>query len=353
MEKSPHDKSSPETANPPNGLERTLEKLSGYLKLFWGVRIQLLKINAVVAVVTLLILFFVVSPYYESTITILPDYGNKSSLAGLSGLASSLASSVVDLGQASPNEIFEDIVHSDAVLRPVIYAKYKTQEFKDSVNLIQYFDVGPPSGIPSEKREEGVYRKFFKRFTKGNLETNVTGLTKILTVTVTMPESELSADVANNIAANLDEYVRTQKRSYASYQVFYVEKRLDQLKDSLTREEERLENFQLQNRVIEQSPQLLLEQTRLTRNVQILSEAYVQLSGQLELTKLDEIKDTPAVNVKEDATDPVIKAGPLRLLILIIVMSFSSIASCSFYIYQKKIEHSWKIVKDSFRNPKT
>jgi len=351
MEKSPHDKASPETANPPNGLERTVQKLGGYLQLFWRVRIQLLKINAIVLVLAVIVLLFVIRRWYDSTITILPDYGNKSQLAGLSGLASTLASA--DLGQASPNEIFEDIIYSDAVLRPVIYAKYKTEEYKDSVDLIQYFDISPPSGIPSEKREEGLYRKFYRKFTKGHLETNVTGLTKILTITVTMPESQLSADVANNIAAHLDEYVRTQKKSYASYQVFYIEKRLDQLKDSLIRGEENLKNFQLQNRVLEQSPELLLEQNRLTRNVQILNEAYIQLSGQLELTKLDEIKDTPVVNVKEVATDPVIKTGPLRTLILFIVIVLSLFGSCAYIVYQDRLSIYWNVFIGSLRGTKS
>ncbi len=58
-------------------------------------------------------------------------------------------------------------------------------------------------------------------------------MTKILNVTVTMPEAQLSADVANKLVESLDLYIRTQRKSYATEQSFYLEKRTSQIKDSL------------------------------------------------------------------------------------------------------------------------
>ena len=40
-----------------------------------------------------------------------------------------------------------------------------------------------------------------------------------------MPEAQLSADVANKLAESLDLYIRTQRKSYATEQSFYLEKR--------------------------------------------------------------------------------------------------------------------------------
>ena len=33
-------------------------------------------------------------------------------------------------------------------MKPVIYKKYLTKEYKDSVNLIQYFDINPDKSLP-------------------------------------------------------------------------------------------------------------------------------------------------------------------------------------------------------------
>ena len=135
-----------------------------------------------------------------------------------------------------------------------------------------------------------------------------------------MPESKLSAEVANKIAESLDLYVRTKRKTYASEQRFYLEKRTAQLKDSLTFAEERLKSFREQNRVVLQSPRLLLDQGRLMREVEILNAVYLELNKQLEIAKIDDIRETPIVNIKEWAKDPVIKTGPKRLQTFIMFM---------------------------------
>jgi uncharacterized protein involved in exopolysaccharide biosynthesis len=328
-------------------MEETINKIGYYLRLLWQERKVIAIVNGIVFAISVLILIFVVRPYYESTITILPDYGNKSTIAGLSELAASITG--MDLAQSSPTEIYENIVYSDAVLQPVAYTKYKTESFKGSVNLIQYFDLRPDADEPPERRELTMYRKFFKSFSTGNLSTNVTGLTKILTITVTMPESRLSADVANRIAQSLDEYIRTKRKSFASDQKIYIEKRLSQVKDSLTFVENMLKQFRQQNRVIGQSPELMLEQARLERNVETLSTVYIQLTNQYELAKLDEIKDTPVLNVREEVTDPVYKKGPPRTLILGILMLMSLLCSCIYFIYRDQLGNYWRMFSSNLR----
>ena len=72
-----------------------------------------------------------------------------------------------------------------------------------------------------------------KYLLKNRISTDVDRMTKILNVTVTMPEAQLSADVANKLAESLDLYIRTQRKSYATEQSFYLEKRTRQIKDSL------------------------------------------------------------------------------------------------------------------------
>ena len=156
-------------------------------------------------------------------------------------------------------------------------------------------------------------------------------MTKILTVTVKMPEPKLSADVVNNIAESLDNYIRTKRKSYASEQRDYIEKRLRQVKDSLTIAENTLKDFSEQNRMVMQSPELMLQQARLARNVQIIGAVFIELSKQLEIAKIDEVKDTPVLNIKELAKDPILKAGPKRLISLVIIITLSALFS-SIYI---------------------
>ena len=320
-----------------------VEKLRPYIVKLWAVRKKLIIFNGVVLILTLLYLLFLAKPYYESTITILPEYGSKNTTLGqLSGLA---AIAGVKIGEVAPTEIYQNIINSETVLEPVINTKYKTQEFKYPVNLIQYFEIKPDKSLSKELQKRKMFLIALKMLSKGHINTNVERITKILTITVTMPESELSADISNNIGASLDYYVRTKRKSYAKEQRYYLEKRVEQVRDSLTIAENKLKDFREQNRMITQSPMLLLEQGRLMRQVEILQTVFIEITKQLEIAKIDEIKDAPILNIKENANDPVIKAGPKRLVILIVVMFISFIFSLFYYLFNTNIKRYISILR--------
>ena len=293
---------------------KTVTAARPYFKKLKENKWKFIWINLSIAVITIIILFFLVSLYYESTVTILPEYGNKNtSLGQLNDLA---ALAGVKVGESTPTEIYQVLITSESVLEPVIYKKYSTDEYKDSVDLIQYFDIKPDNSLPPDLRHRKMFIKAYDKLCKNNLSTDLDRGTKILNIKVRMLESDLSAIVANNIVESLDHYIRTKRKSYATEQRFYIQKRLAQVKDSLSSAENNLKNFREDNRLVA-SPALLLEQGRLLRNVDILQTVYIELNKQLEIAKIDEIKETPVLNVKELAKDPIIKAGPKRGIIFV------------------------------------
>ena len=308
-------------------------KIKPYLQILWKRKWKLAIFNGSVLVLAVLYLLFLTKPYYHSSVTILPNYGNKSSemLGQLSALAS-LAG--VNVGSADPTQIYESLLKSESVLSPVIFTKYQTEKFEKPVNLIEYLEIKQDKSLNDSLQQRKMFLQVYTALSKGVISTDVDRMTKILTVTVQMPESKLSADVANNIAKSLDKYIRTQRKSFASAQREYLTTRVKQVKDTLNLFEERLKNFREQNRMIAQSPELQLEQARLMRNVEIQQTIYGELVKQLELVKLEEVRDTPVVNVEEYAKEPIIKAGPKRATTLIIIMFFT--VSLSFFYYASK-----------------
>jgi uncharacterized protein involved in exopolysaccharide biosynthesis len=318
-----------------------MDKIRPPVLRIWSARVKFLLINIAVDLAVLFYLLFFVKPYFESTVSILPDYGNKSTLSGLGDL---VAMTGLNVGNPSPTDIYDKILQSETVLGSVLKDQYKTNKFKDSVNLIRYF------GIVSEKDEAHAIEER-ENFLNGylllnsHISTDVDQITKILTIKVTMPESELSAQVANNIVRSLDNYIRGTRRSYASNQRFYLEKRVRDVKDSLMDTEEKLKAFQIENRMVDQSPELTLTRTRLLRNVDILQTVYVQITQQLELAKIDEIRDTPVINVKEFAKDPILKAGPARIRALAIIAFLTLVLSATYFAFLPKLRRYWNIVK--------
>lgn len=316
--------------------KQTVEKLRPYIKKLWCARKRFLRFNIAIFILALLYLILFAKPYFDSTVTILPDYGtNMSMLSQLSGLAS-LAG--VSVGQSSPAMVYQELVTCESVLTPVIYAKYKTEEYTDSVNLIQYFEIKPDKSLPVGLQERDKFLKLFNDLTKTKIKTDFDKISQILTIDVQMPESKLSADVVNNITKSLDSYIQTQLQTNASIQRKYIGKRMSEVKDSLTFAENKLKDFNEQNRIIGQSPGLLLEQTRMQRGIDILNTAYLQLMQQFELAKIQEVKDTPVLNIEEFAKEPIIKTGPKRLIMLIAILFFSAIFSAGYYCMDDKIK---------------
>ena len=330
-----------------NEFQSILAVLQPYVVLLWQIRKKILLILSIEFVLIVAFIYLFARPYYESTVTILPDYGNQSMLGSLSSLAS-LAG--VSVGNATPTDIYENLVTSESVLGPVIESKYLTQEFKDSVNLIEYFGKTPSRWLPVQQQERGMFLECYHDLVKHRVKTDLSALTKILDVTVKMPESELSAQVVNRITESLDKYVRTERKSNAKDQRIYVEMRIRQVQDSLALSEDLLKKFQEENKVVQQSPELLLEQSRLSRNIEIFQTVFVQLTQQLELSKIDEIRDAPVLNIKEPAKDPIKKAGPQRILYSIILMFIFGMSTLGYFVYQKEIKSYWTDVVDFRRD---
>ncbi len=319
-----------------------VKKVKPYKEQLWAVRKKFLLVNFIVLILALAYLLFLTNPYFESTVTILPEYGSKSSTLGQFSELAAIAG--VNLGEASPTEIYQNLISSELVLGNVIYAKYQTKEFSDPVNLIEYFEINENDEKPAIQKRKN-FLVLYKILLEARIATDIDRMTKILNVTVTMPEAQLSADVSNKLVQSLDLYIRTQRKSYATEQSFYLERRIEQVKDSLITAENKLKSFREQNRITSQSPNLLLEEGRLFRNVEILQAVYIQLTKHLEIAKIDEIKDAPVLNVKEFAKNPVKKAGPKRASSLIIIMFFSFLLSSSYFLYKDDFLRYFKLLK--------
>jgi uncharacterized protein involved in exopolysaccharide biosynthesis len=86
-----------------------------------------------------------------------------------------------------------------------------------------------------------------------------------------------------------------------------------------------------------QSPELMLEQNRLMRDVEIQQTIFIELTKQLELVKLAEVKDVPIVNIREYAKDPVIKTGPKRMMMLVGILFITLICSAGWMLGREQV----------------
>ena len=125
----------PEKTNPEPEDTRSFEekfkdfagKIKPYKERLWAVRKKFLIVNLIILILAVAYLLFLAKPYYESTVTILPEYGSKSSmLSQLSGLASIAG---VNVGEAAPTEIYQNIITSESVLPRLFMQNIKPKNF--------------------------------------------------------------------------------------------------------------------------------------------------------------------------------------------------------------------------------
>jgi uncharacterized protein involved in exopolysaccharide biosynthesis len=275
--------------------------------------------NLSVGLLSVLFLLFVKQPSFEAKVSIMPDFGSRGPSVGVSALIS-----LAGIGDFSaPTEVYENLVLSDAILQPVLLLQYQAVSLGRTGNLLELLEIGRDDSQPTEVLRERARTIAGIAALRERVATSIDRSTKILTITVTMPDGQLAADVANALVSSLDNYVRSKRKSYASNQVDYLGSRLKEVADSLAAAEEALRRFRDDNRIVGQSPGLLLQQARLVRSVEILQTVYGELYKQMEVARIEEIRDTPVINLREPAENGLYPAGPRRLVILVAVMFFS------------------------------
>ncbi|MGA3286498.1 MAG: Wzz/FepE/Etk N-terminal domain-containing protein [Bacteroidota bacterium] len=247
--------------------------------------------------------FFIPNIYTAET-TILPELEKNKMLGMISSL--DLASATgLSLGETPVSKLYPLIIKSSRVLHEVIYTKYKTQEFTDSVDLIRFWKI-------AAKSEDENYEAALK-ILRNRMDVTFDNKLGTLIFKVDMEEPKLAADVANCVTRQLDEYTRKKRKTGVILQREFIEKRLQEIKAALETAEDSLTSFRSKNRRITDSPELMIDQERLTRSVQINSTIFIELTKQVEIAKIEEIKNIPIINILDEARIPLVKSYPHRL----------------------------------------
>ena len=258
-------------------------------------------------------------PVYTAKITILPQQDKMSSnISALEGLPLGLLGANLS-GSFDWSQLYEDIIRSNTISKEILYHKFQIESHENPIKLIDYFD------LESETEPERV--EYAKKLLDEMIVITRYKNTKTAMISVTTPDRNFSADLANLLAAKLNKYIRAVSSEKASDTREFIEGRLEITLDLLTQAEEILKKFRETNKRIENSPDLQLEQGRLVRELKIQEEIFLVLKKELETTKIEEVKNIPIVRVLDPAEPPAFKSGPLRRRILLVVMFLATFMS--------------------------
>ncbi|GAB4337696.1 MAG: hypothetical protein Kow0037_20780 [Calditrichia bacterium] len=273
------------------------------------------KVNIVfsilIFILSVVFVFFIMEKQYTASTSLLPP--NNSNIPKFSGALGNIASIAgIDFGSLSFQNpmMYKGILESTFLLKQVIFNKYEINGEKK--NLIEFLEV-------EGKNEDEKFQKILKRLTKSTLVIDIDDDNMILTLSVTLPNPELSAKVANYMVSLLQKIVKDKLQKEYIDQREYVETRMAQISDSLKITENQLKTF-LEKNTDPTLPDFQIEKMRLTRKMEIHSAVFIQLKKQLEIMHIQNFMNLSPVKVLDVAFPPYRKSRPKRLFVLIVIL---------------------------------
>ena len=153
--------------------------------------------------------------------------------------------------------------------------------------------------------------------------------TSILTLTSNAPDPQFAYDLNLFTINYISNYIRNSLKSQAKEKRIFIEERMKETKEELTKAENALAEFKERN-LASNVPKVALEEGRLVRNVTLNKELYIQFQKQYELSRFEELDDQTLVQVIKSAEVPVLPKKPNRILIIVISVFSGIILGISF-----------------------
>ena len=263
---------------------------------------------------------YVIPSWFTATTSFVPEVRSQARLpSGLAAIAGQLGVSVSSDPTQSPR-FYAQVVRSREILERLLLTRYPDPQGRgyaaDSATLLQILRVHGRSAADSLDHGVGKLSKLIS--VKTDNQTNIVSLD------VTSRSPMLAAAIANNAVEYLNDFNTKTRQSQARERRKFIEERLAAGERDLRMVEEQLKTFYELNRSWQQAPQLVFEEGRLRRQVEIRQDLYLTLRREYESARIEEVNNTPVMTLIDSAVPPQRRSSPRRTLFVIIAMVFAS-----------------------------
>lgn len=341
--------------------------LLGLLQKLWAGRRLILNWCAVGAVIGLIIAFSIPKEY-TTTVKLAPEIqGNKSSLGGLSSLASMAG---INMGSMNSTdavypELYPDIVQSIPFMTALFDVQLTDAEGEQSWPVSEYVSeelrspwwstvlgfpfkvLGWVKGLFSkedETPESGTIDPF--RLTKeedeivkalqGRITASVDTKTQVVSLSVTMQDPLVSAMLTDTVMRNLQNYITEYRTNKARNDLAFTQRLFNEAQKKYYEAQQRYAQYVDQNQGIVRRS-FRTEQERLQNEMDLAFNLYNQTAQQLQMAKAKVQESTPVYAVVQPATVPLKASKPSKIMTLIGCIFLSVILSTGWILYGKAI----------------
>ena len=283
--------------------------------------------------------------YFESKISLYPA-GELSQTGGVLGDFQGLAKSFGIGGLASaPTYNIPDVIKSRRLKKDIVLRRWKTNNFPEGSNLIQYWELDKPpffspmklirqflpsGGFSSSKLDKETYEAILRLDELISVKEEISGM---ISVTVLMEDPKLASDIANYIAEYVKRFISIEQKREASRNKVFVEKQMEEAKKQMGTSEDSLTDFRKDHPLRLDTPSIEMMRERLQSTVEENRAVYITLRQQFEIAKIDEAKERLLINILDTAEPAVKKAKPKRTLIVILSFIFGLFLAVPYTLY--------------------
>jgi len=261
---------------------------------------------------------FLFKKYYNAEISLYP--AKKDLTQGLGQFQSLAANFGMNTAKNDQNFNIPDVVKSRLIANKAVNQKW-TIKNGQSVDLIKLWNLNKFPWYSFFYRNEPdsivVIEKAIKKFNK-HIQVSEDRISGLIKISSTFQDPKVAASVANFIGNQVEIYIQKENSAQSTKEKLFISERLSIVKKELETSELNLKEFKERNRGYDDSPELFMIYSQLFREVEAKKEVYLTLQQQLELARIDEVKQSPILHILDHAVPPIRKSFPNRKLFLII-----------------------------------
>ncbi len=324
--------------------------LINLVKTLW-IRRQVIYYSIITTVIIGILIAFMSSEKYYSSVTLLPTVEKKSNnisgLNAIAGMAGINLNSMMGESTGIPAEVYPQVVESYSFKRMIINSEYHIQNYDKPISLYEYaiadsieslldkigkYTIFLPwtikgaltknSSIEKKSENYGVIilsdeeLEVLKRY-KDLIVVDVEENTGLITISSELNEPILVAQVVKKAVELLQEYVINYKTKQAREHLSFIQGQFDIKKLEYENAQQAFFEYKDQHRNII-SERMNLEFQRLSDEYDMTSNVFKGIAQQLEQAKIAVSEQTPVFSILEPAKVPKERSSPKRKIILVV-----------------------------------
>ncbi len=260
----------------------------------------------------------------------------------LSGIAAQLGLSIGggDAGQSPA--FYLDLLEAKAILWPIALMNYtvKTDTGTISGNLIKIYKIKDPRPLVVKAKVIDAL--------KGAISSTSSLRTGVITVLVRSGRPDLAVQISSNLLNQVNVYNLSRRQEQAAGERAFVQRQVDEKRAELRQAEGELRNFLEGNRQYAQSPELILERTRLQRQVDMRNTLYTTMLQSYEAARIDEMRDLPVISVIEPPEMPIMPDARGGVKKTLIGLAVGLVLGIVLAFFREKIAANKEAQSDDF-----